>query len=138
MNYQRVLVPVDFRDRDIRAVGVASELVETSDGELTLLHVIETLEDADFEEMAEFYQRLEDKARANMSELVTATGVSDPRCEIRYGKRAREIVEFANQEMCDLIVLSSHGVERQSPLQAWATVSYSVALLSPCSVLLIK
>ncbi|NIQ57073.1 MAG: universal stress protein, partial [Gammaproteobacteria bacterium] len=48
---------------------------------------------------------------------------------IRYGKRAPEIVEHAEEMGADLIVLSSHRVDREEPGLTWATISYKVAIL---------
>jgi universal stress protein A len=138
MQYKRILVPVDFSEGNDRAISVASDLAAASGGEVTLLHVIETLADTPFEELADFYGRLEEKARRGMEELAASTDAEPTHSEIRYGKRARAIVDYAREQMTELIVLSSHSVEREEAFRAWATLSYSVALLAPCSVMLVK
>ncbi len=138
MQYTRILVPVDFSEGNQRAISIAADLVATSGGELTLLHVIETLADTPFEELADFYGRLEDKARQGMEELTSSITSEPVHSEIRYGRRTEVIIDFAREQMTELIVLSSHSVEREHAFRAWATLSYSVALLAPCSVMLVK
>jgi hypothetical protein len=38
----------------------------------------------------------------------------------------------------DLILLRSHPVGTDAPNRGWATLSYRVAVLAPCPVLLVK
>lgn len=137
--FRRILLPVDFTDKNTAAVQVATELIE-EDGHAILLHVIETIADAAFEDLEDFYRRLEDKARVNMQPLVEALdaqGVTN-RQEILYGKRTREIVTFAEQHEIDLILLTSTPVDPQNPGAVWGSISNQVALLARCPVLLIK
>ena len=66
--FDHVLVPVDLTDRNRRALEAASRLAG-EDGEVTLLHVIETL-DLPFDELEDFYQRLHDRAQVEMDQMV--------------------------------------------------------------------
>ena len=63
---------------------------------------------------------------------------AEVRRRVVYGHRARAIVDFAGQQGCDLIVLSSHRVDPERRGEDWATLSHKVAILSPCPVLLVK
>lgn len=137
--FRRILLPVDFTDKNTAAVQVATELIE-EDGHAILLHVIETIADAAFEDLEDFYRRLEEKARVNMQPLIEALdaqGVTN-RQEILYGKRGPEIVTFAEQHEIDLIVLASTPIDPQNPGTVWGSISNQVALLARCPVLLIK
>ncbi len=58
--------------------------------------------------------------------------------KIRVGKRAREIASYEAEHDIDLIVLSSHPINPDDPGGSLATLSYQVALLSRCPVLLVK
>lgn len=137
--FRNILVPVDITPKNRRAVEVARDLAVSSGGRVTLLHVIETL-DLPFEELEEFYDRLEARATRDME------GLSAPLREsgvafgghVLYGERDRKIVEFATREGADLIVLDSHRVEPGRPGRGMATLSYRVAILAPCPVLLVK
>jgi len=137
--FERILVPVDLTEKNRRSVEHARDLLD-EEGELTLLHVIEELEDIPFEELEDFYRRLEQRATeglAQLAELVSGT-VGDVRREVVYGKRAREIVRFAEQQDSDLIVLGSHPVDPEHPGESWYTLSYQVAIFARCPVLLMK
>ena len=52
--------------------------------------------------------------------------------------RVREIVSFTRENGVDLIVLSSHRIDKIHPAEGWATISYKVAILAPCPVLMVK
>ncbi|NLA74663.1 MAG: universal stress protein [Deltaproteobacteria bacterium] len=58
--------------------------------------------------------------------------------DITYGKRVQEIVRYASQKQMDLIILSSHKLEETGPGEGWATISYRVAILAPCPVMMVK
>lgn len=135
--YRRILVPADLTEKNGAAVAAASGLAREG-GELLLVHVIETIEDES--ELDEFYQRLERKARAGLERLaepVRAAGLR-VRTEVVYGRRVERIVEEAKTAGADLIVLGSHRLEPLPAGRDWLTISYRVALLAPCAVLLVK
>lgn len=136
--FQRILAPVDLTDRNAPAIETAGRLVAAG-GTVILLHVIETL-DLPFDELEDFYQKLETKAMDALLEMTAPlreAGVdADP--HVRYGDRAEEIVAFANEERTDLVVLTSHKIDLESPGGSWTTLSYKVAILAQCPVLLLK
>jgi nucleotide-binding universal stress UspA family protein len=138
--FTKILVPVDLTDANRAAIEVASQLAAPNEGSVTLLHVIEAIADADFEEMKDFYQRLEDKARKAMVDLaapLTVTGKPVDQ-QITYGNRAGEIVGYAEQQGTDLIVLSSRRLDPDKPEKTWTSISHQVAVLARCPVLLVK
>jgi|ERR671914_27634 nucleotide-binding universal stress UspA family protein len=141
--FQKILVPVDFTEKNEAALTSALEIAGRSDGEeseVTLLHVIETIEHVEFDEMADFYRGLEARAAAKlftMEEKLQRAGVR-VRHEILYGKRAETIVRFAEDNEADLVILSSHKVDRDHPALGWGTISYRIAIVVRCPVLLVK
>ena len=139
MMFERILVPVDLTDKNRSAVETARDLALEGDGEVTLLHVIEML-DVPFEELEGFYRELEEKAAAAMERLaepLEAGGVEHT-LQVVYGERAAEIVEFADEQAFDLIVLTSHRTDLANPAEDWATLSHKVAILAQTPVLLVK
>jgi nucleotide-binding universal stress UspA family protein len=138
--FRQLLVPLDFTDKNEAAVTIALETARRDGAEVTLLHVIETIEHVDFDEMSDFYRKLEARAAAKLQVLTdrfTAAGVR-ARYEIVYGKRVGSILEQAVSEKTDLIVLSSHLVDREHPALGLGIISYQVAILAGCPVLLVK
>ncbi|MFL6290864.1 MAG: universal stress protein, partial [Thermoanaerobaculia bacterium] len=58
--------------------------------------------------------------------------------EVIYGKRAEAIVRHAEEREVDLIVLSSHKVDRDHPALGVGAISYRIAIVARCPVLLVK
>jgi len=137
--FGRILLPVDLTDKNESALIATRELLAAA-GTVVLLHVIETIADAPFEDMQDFYQRLEEKARSGMSSMATDLTSSDFTVEqhVIYGRRAGEIVSFAQDNAIELIVMSSRNLDPARPETAWASISHQVAVLARCPVLLLK
>lgn len=141
--FKKILVPVDFTDKNEAALNSAIEIAGRSDGEeseVSLLHVIETIEHIEFDEMSDFYRGLETRASARlfaMEERFQKAGVR-VRHDILYGKRAETIVRYAEEHGMDLLILSSHKVDRDHPALGWGTISYRIAIVARCPVLLVK
>jgi hypothetical protein len=57
---------------------------------------------------------------------------------IVYGQRTKQIVDFAIEHRVDLIIMASHRIDPDRPGHDWSSISYAVAILSPCPVLLAK
>ena len=139
--FKNILVPTDLTGKSIKALEIATTMVKDGNCRITLLHVVETIEDVGGEEeFREFYQKLADRAVKKMSGLVNkyATDKIDIRTEIIYGKRVPEIVRYASTKEIDLIILSSHKLEDMESMDGWATISYRVGILAPCPVMMVK
>ena len=136
----RILVPLDFTDKNLRALEIARHLAVQNKASVALLHVIETVEHLPFEDLKGFYAKLEETARSRMdlpaSMMLQQGLVVEP--EVVYGRRAEEIVKYAAANEVDLIVLSSHKIGPDAPSHGWATISHKVAVLAQCPVLLVK
>jgi nucleotide-binding universal stress UspA family protein len=138
--FRRILVPVDFSRKTLSAVRTAGRLAQSLGAEVTLLHVIERIDD-DSRALQKFYRQLEENARHNMRPLVEELGRKKVpvKSEILYGNRVAEIVRFAEDSRTDLIVMSSHKLPLRRPtVESWGTISYKVGILSRCPVLLVK
>lgn len=137
--FRRILVPLGLTEKDARAVDVARGLATESGGTVTLLHVIEPL-DLPFEEMKDFYDRLEQQSLRTLQERVEPLRDAGVRhsANVEYGDRAGTIVAHAEKHGSDVIVMSSHRVDPEKPGLAWTTLSYKVAILAQCPVLLVK
>ncbi len=139
--FRHLLIPVDFTEKNEAALAAAVQTLQgRGEGEITLLHVIETIEHLEFEEMRDFYRGLETRAAAKMFAMEEKIAPSEvpARHEILFGKRAETIVRYAEDNGVDLIVLSSHKVDRDHPALGWGTISYRVAIVARCPVLLVK
>jgi nucleotide-binding universal stress UspA family protein len=121
-------------------VDRAVELAREHHAEITLLHVIETVEHISFDEMKQFYERLEKSAREGLKECSERYADSGLKISeiVVYGHRSKEIVNYAIENRIDLIVVASHRIDPDRPGHDWSTISYAVAILAPCPVLLVK
>jgi nucleotide-binding universal stress UspA family protein len=138
--FKNILVPTDFSQTSRRALDVAVDLAALSRAKLFLLHVIEIIEDTTFEELKDFYMRLERRSRKDMDDVLAAyhDRSIDIETRILYGNRIRQILQFAGDREVDLIVMSSHRMDVQSPSGGWGTISHKVGILSPYPVMLVK
>ena len=138
--FKRILVPVDLSEKSLAAVDLAHEFASESETEVTLLHVIETVEHVQFDELKPFYERLEQSAHNGLEEFASkfvANGLEVKQALI-FGHRTNEIVNYAIENRTDLILMASHRIDPDRPGHDWSSISYAVAILSPCPVLLVK
>lgn len=137
--FRKILVPVDFTEKNQTALDCAVQIAG-ADGEIDLLHVIETIEHIDFKEMSDFYRGLETRAAARLFALEETLKEKGVRVhhEVLFGKRAETIVRYAEEKGADLMVLSSHKVDRDHPALGLGTLSYAIAIVARCPVLLVK
>ena len=138
--FKHILVPTDLTDKSLTALDIAVKMARGEKGMVTLLHVIETIDNAEYREFEDFYETLKSRAHRKMEEIAASHGARGVRIEvaIALGKRVEEIVRFAESHGPDLIALSSHKVERQGGARGFGTISYKVGLLAPCPVMMVK
>ncbi len=137
--FHRILIPLAFNDENEAAVRVGSDLATREGSEVLLLHVVETIRGIPFEEMRDFYERLESRAESELgkvAERFRALQVS-VKSDVVFGARAEQIVTYAKERGADLIVLSSHPASPDQPASL-GTISHRVALFASCPVLLVK
>jgi nucleotide-binding universal stress UspA family protein len=138
--FKHIMVPLDFTAKNEAALDVAFDLAKQNKSRVTLMHVVETIDYADDEEIASFYETLKNKAKVQLTILgqrFSDEGISLQE-KVVLGKRARGIVAYAMRKKVDLIVLSSHKLRPDDEPQHWATLSYQVAFMCQCPVLLVK
>ena len=106
--YHNILVPISFDpDRDVSAPLKLARLLATPEAKITLLHVVEqipsyaiTYMPADF--MAEARAALESELSALADTLPNAKGL------VIEGHSGRSILDWAEQNNPDLIIIASH------------------------------
>lgn len=136
--FHNILVPVDFTPKNRRALRFAADIARKGEATITLLHVIERIEPIPDNELRRFYRKLESVAQRRM--VAMATTLARKGCTVRgrilYGTRVARIVNLAAR--MDLVVLASHRIGRRRTGPGWDTLSYRVAVLAACPVLLVK
>lgn len=119
MNIQTILMPTDFSDCSNAALDYALFLAQRHSAELHLLHASvlhapdpPSLEESKYPPLEEIAARLDAIAEGEMGRLIAEHG--DDRLSIREVTRrsvaaAPAIVEYADDEDIDVIVMGTHG-----------------------------
>ncbi len=146
--YQRILVGLDGSGNALRAATEAADLAKQHEAELHLVTVTRPYKVSP--ELHRFLQAenllgepkyvLDEMTSAIISEaedMARRVGVKSIKTAIREGKPARTLVDYAKAKHCDLIVVGSRGVGEMEAMLL-GSVSQKVALLSSCSVLIVR
>jgi len=141
--FQHILVPVDLTPKNRVALDIAFELATDNKARVSLLRVTQTINTADEspdDETLAFYDRLQQRVRDDLESLSQRFSDAGLAVEVKVplGQPLKEIVSFAATHQVDLIVMSSHPVDKEDLLQSWGTLSYKVSVACPCPILLMK
>ncbi len=138
--FHHILLPLDFSDKNTVALDTAYDIVSSSLARVTLLHVIEPIAIADDEEIRTFTEQLRDRATAELQKRAAQfsdldTSVS---CESHIGSRSRAVISYSLDNDVDLIIVSSHPIVEGDAARSMASISYQIAVLASCPVLMLK
>ena len=138
--FNHILVPSDLTERNRKAMDIAVKMAVENKAEITLLHVVETVEEADSEDFRKFYKQLGARADRTIDKIISEYGQGGVSIEkqVVYGKRVYEILNFADAHKVDLIIMSSHKLDPENATEGWGTISFKVGVLSHCPVMLVK
>jgi nucleotide-binding universal stress UspA family protein len=142
MEFHRILAPTDFSGYSTQAVLYARELAQTFAATLVLLHVVEPpaypIEGLPPSELGgSLLGDLEQLAAKELAHVLM------DEAEIKVGRRVvvgvpyREIINVAEAEKVDLIVMATHGRTGLSHL-VMGSVAERVVRMAPCPVLTIR
>jgi nucleotide-binding universal stress UspA family protein len=113
--FRKILVPEDFNDLARRPLEIALELARAGGGKVVLFSVVDdSFPNPDIMSFqlpwADYHRHLRDEAVRRLEELrrLSGGGEAVEVCVVR-GHPARAIVEFADTEKCDLVVMATHG-----------------------------
>ncbi len=142
LQVDRVLLATDFSRWTTNAVEFAFDLARRFDAEVLMVHGIEPINDAAVDEeeddggFEEFFGELVERSRRELEELVARAQDFEvaARFHIEIGQRWRIIVEQAEREDVDLIVMGRRAYRRQSEVTL-GTTSQRVFFSSPRPVL---
>lgn len=143
--FKRILAPVDFSDYSRDALQVAARIARDEGGELHVLHAYEYAGLAQIASATSitatesFQQELEAQSRKQLETLIEEVdlfGVT-PQVHLRVGLASQEVISFAKDEACDLIVMGSIGRTGLKRLFIGNTAERVVRAV-PSSVLTVK
>ena len=106
--FKHILVPSDLTERNRKAMDIAVKMALVNGAVITLLHVVETMEEADSDDFKKFYKQLGTRANKVIDKLIAQYGPKSVSIEkqILYGKRVFEIINFAAEHEVDLIIMT--------------------------------
>jgi universal stress protein A len=113
-DYNRILAAIDFSHENTAVIDRAVEIAQRYQAELTLLHIVEDLtlyqgEDPSiFDAISIQTERIE-RATQQMNIVRAQTAVPGMKTRIEVGTPKRKIVDIAEEDQVDLIVIGSHG-----------------------------
>ena len=138
--YKHLLVPVDFTDSNQAALEVTAQLARPDETEVTLIHVIDTIDYVADEEIEQFYRMLTQRAKVKLDQMAERFRTANIKVQgkVIMGKRARGVVTYVMQNDVDLVVLSSRRLNLSEQPKVVGTLSHQVSQLCPCDVLLVK
>jgi nucleotide-binding universal stress UspA family protein len=137
---KHVLVPTDGSSLSESALDFT--LAEWPDADVTLLHVIDPVE-AGYSASAlpsgseEWYQNAVESAESHFEAARTRTGRDDVAGRTEVGRPAKTIVEVAEEDAFDHIVVGSHGREGVSRI-VLGSVAEHVVRMSPVPVTVVR
>ena len=146
--YNRILVGLDGSSHGLKATEAGVELAKRFEAELHLLTVTRPYKVSPSLRRYLEAENLLGEPKYVMDEMTNAivaeaeaiakrTGVSRVRSEVREGKPARTIIDYAGSHDIDLVVVGSRGIgEIESVLLG--SVSQKVSLLTTCSVMIVR
>jgi len=144
MDIRHILAPTDFSDCSKKAISDAFELAQTFGAKLSLLHAVELPPDP-IEEFApptvgaDLLSDLEQQASAELARVLP--DAQEAKIEVTravaIGSPSQKIVETAEAEHVDLIVMATHGRTGLSHLLI-GSIAEHVVRTAPCPVLTIR
>jgi nucleotide-binding universal stress UspA family protein len=143
--YKTILCPVEFSDSSTRALEYALTLAEETGARLILLHVVEQLADApqllgtSHFSVPEYQRDLVEHARARLQSVVPEEVRlwCTPEERVLTGKAYRGILEVADQERAEVIVM---GVQGRGALsrRLFGSTTHHVIREARCPVLTLR
>jgi universal stress protein A len=138
---RNICVPVDFSETSAAALNYAKALADAFGAQLHLLHVlVNWIPDGDFPVNPQIYVELENSARKQLQNQLTAEEQQKYRAKLELVSGTSEyleIVRYAQDKKIDLLVMGTHG---RGPIahMLLGSVAEKVVRKAPCPVLTVR
>ncbi len=141
---KKILVPTDFSEISLAALDYAARIAKKDDGEILLLHVIESYMENSIIDMRVDYTEIIEKGIENKFNEIklknkNLEGVTI-RSKVVLGKIHAEIDEIAAQEKIRLIIMGTHGVSGRTNIGKFILGSNAYRTISnaPCPIITLR
>ena len=140
MPYQRIVLAVDLTDESIKVANKAAAMCKAFDGQLVIIHVIESLNYAyggDVPiDVSDIQEQLQTTAQERMAVLVDQLDMPVESTIVTQGGIESEIHRVAEENAADLIIVGSHG--RHGLALLLGSTANGVLHGAPCDVLAVR
>lgn len=144
MHVNNILVPVDFSNYSEKALAYASEIAQSYNAQLQLLHIIEETMHPAFSvtgksSIFDLVPGIKDDSKKRTEKMLNKF-VSDKvksKVFIQGGRAANDIIKFAKENSTDLIVIATHGLTGLEHMLL-GSVTEKVVRMSHCPVFTVK
>jgi nucleotide-binding universal stress UspA family protein len=143
--FRRVLCAVDFSQDSAKALGYAASLATHAGGDLTLVHVVESMPVA-YDPMvgvsfdvAAYEAGMREAAKTQLQKMVGEFTLTGPRTQVvvAQGRPYKEILRVAAERASDVVVIGVHGRNALDRLVFGSTADNLVRRAS-CPVLAVR
>jgi universal stress protein A len=140
--YQHILLAVDYSEHGDLVARRAKQLAEKYQAKLSIIHVLDNIPMPDTTygtviplDKDSGYELLEAE-KTILTQVGDRLGVAQANCWMVWGAPKQEIVQFAEQERVDLIVVGSHGRHGLSLLLG--STANSILHYATCDVMAVR
>lgn len=137
--YRKMLVPLDGSDLAELALPYAEELAGKLGAEVILAEAVNTPKEAQDIALQVYLQGVATATAQNVMKHVPKLGTPEirTRTEILVGNPAEALLDYAEKQSVDLIVMATHG---RTGIRRWAlgSVATKIATAADCPVVLIR
>ena len=144
MQVNNILVPIDFSNYSEKALAYASEIAQSYNAQLQLLHIIEETMHPAFSvtgksSIFDLIPGIKDDSKKRTEKMLNKF-VSDKvksKVFIQGGRAANDIIKFAKENSTDLIVIATHGLTGLEHMLL-GSVTEKVVRMAHCPVFTVK
>lgn len=137
--YLKILVPLDGSEFSNKALLHACEIAKSFNAQLILIYVIDKSMSLNLLDRKEFLAMIRHFGKNVLKKghnTALQRGI-DTKSVLKEGNVVNEIVKFAKNEKCNLIVVGNKGLGAIAKFFL-GSVSNKLASNSPCSILIVK
>jgi nucleotide-binding universal stress UspA family protein len=140
---RKILLPIDFSPSSQAALDMAADLAQHFDAQLYLLNVIPFFPATTFPDFVpeeSFLQEARTHAERHLAkchEALVARGIKSTSSVEVGNDIAGNIMEVAERENVDMVVISTHGISGWHPL-VFGSIAEKVVKLVQCPILLLR
>jgi nucleotide-binding universal stress UspA family protein len=140
---QRILVPIDGSDHSRKVIELASDIASRYKAEVHIVHVVSPLDRAHeladnlLKEVEKNYQDFAQTIIDEAEREFKKKDVESYQSAILRGDPAQEILQFAEENGVDMIVMGSRGAGAADMLM-FGSVSHKVCHLCECTCITVK